>query len=51
MASLAGWRGRAGGRGVYGMPLGKLFAAGTYGAAFGLLPIGYVVFAAILLYR
>jgi lactate permease len=37
--------------GVYGMPLGKLFAAATYGAAFGLLPIGYVVFAAILLYR
>src|ERR1035438_7495454 len=37
--------------GVYGMPLGRLFAAATYGAAFGLLPIGYVVFAAILLYR
>jgi lactate permease len=37
--------------GVYGMPLRKLFAAATYGAAFGLLPIGYVVFAAILLYR
>jgi lactate permease len=37
--------------GVYGMPLGKLFAAATYGAAFGLLPIGWVVFAAILLYR
>jgi lactate permease len=37
--------------GVYGMPLGKLFAAATYGAAFGLMPIGYVVFAAILLYR
>ncbi len=37
--------------GVYGMPLGKLFAAVTYGAAFGLLPIGWVVFAAILLYR
>jgi lactate permease len=36
---------------VYGMPLGKLFAAATCGAAFGLLPIGYVVFAAILLYR
>ena len=37
--------------GVYGMPLGKLFAAATCGAAFGLLPIGYVVFAALLLYR
>ena len=37
--------------GVYGMPLGRLFASATYGAAFGLLPIGYVVFAAILLYR
>jgi L-lactate transport len=37
--------------GVYGMPLGKLFAAVTYGAAFGLFPIGWVVFAAILLYR
>jgi lactate permease len=37
--------------GVYGMPWGKLFAALTYGAAFGLFPIGWVVFAAILLYR
>ncbi|MGA2724223.1 MAG: lactate permease LctP family transporter [Bryobacteraceae bacterium] len=37
--------------GVYGMPLGRLFAAATCGAAFGLLPIGYVVFAALLLYR
>jgi len=25
------------------MPLGKLFAAVTYGAAFGLFPIGWVV--------
>jgi len=33
------------------MPLGRLFAAATCGAAFGLLPIGYVVFAALLLYR
>ncbi len=37
--------------GVYGMPLGRLIAAVTYGAAFGLFPIGWVVFAAILLYR
>jgi lactate permease len=36
---------------VYGMPIGKLLAAVTYGAAFGLFPIGWVVFAAILLYR
>ena len=36
---------------VYGMPVGKLLAAVTYGAAFGLFPIGWVVFAAILLYR
>lgn len=37
--------------GAYGMPLGKLAAAITYGAAFGLFPIGWVVFSAILLYR
>src|ERR1017187_3457807 len=37
--------------GAYGMPLGRLFAAVAYGAAFGLFPIGWVVFAAILLYR
>ena len=37
--------------GVYGMPVGRLFAAVTYGAAFGLFPIGWVVFSAILLYR
>jgi lactate permease len=37
--------------GVYGMPLGKLVAAIACGAAFGLFPIGWVVFAAILLYR
>ena len=52
MASLAGLGAAAlVAAGVYGMPLGKLFAAATCGAAFGLLPIGYVVFAAILLYR
>jgi lactate permease len=37
--------------GVYGMPAGQLGAAVTYGAAFGLFPIGWVVFSAILLYR
>lgn len=36
---------------VYGMPVGRLLASITYGAAFGLFPIGWVVFAAILLYR
>src|SRR5690242_5557832 len=36
---------------VYGMPAGRAFAAITYGAAFGLFPIGWVVFSAILLYR
>src|SRR6516165_9454002 len=33
------------------MPAGKLVAAMTCGAAFGLFPIGWVVFSAILLYR
>ncbi|MGB7760181.1 MAG: lactate permease LctP family transporter [Bryobacteraceae bacterium] len=52
MASLAGL-GTAAlvAAGVYGMPLGRLFAAIAYGAAFGLFPIGWIVFAAILLYR
>ncbi len=36
---------------AYGMPIGKLLASVVYGAAFGLFPIGWVVFAAILLYR
>jgi lactate permease len=36
---------------AYGMPAGRLLAAATNGAAFGLFPIGWVVFAAILLYR
>jgi lactate permease len=36
---------------VYGMPVSRLLAAATNGAAFGLFPIGWVVFAAILLYR
>src|SRR5262245_63260083 len=36
---------------VYKMPVNTLFGAITYGAAFGLFPIGWVVFSAILLYR
>src|SRR2546429_9552289 len=33
------------------MPFDRMAAAMTYGAAFGLFPIGWVVFSAILLYR
>jgi len=36
---------------VYGMPLDRLLSSIFYGAAFGLFPIGWVVFSAILLYR
>jgi lactate permease len=36
---------------AYGMPLPQLAGAITYGAAFGLFPIGWVVFTAILLYN
>lgn len=36
---------------VYGMPASAMIGAVTYGAAFGLLPIGWIVFSAILLYR
>jgi lactate permease len=36
---------------VYRMPVGMLFQSIMYGAAFGLFPIGWVVFSAILLYR
>jgi L-lactate transport len=35
----------------YQMPMDKLAGAITYGAAFGLFPIGWVVFSAILLYN
>ena len=35
----------------YGMPASTVVAAATFGAAFGLLPIGWIVFSAILLYR
>jgi lactate permease len=36
---------------VYRMPAGIILAATAYGAAFGLFPIGWVVFNAILLYN
>jgi lactate permease len=36
---------------VYGMPIDALFASVIMGAAFGLVPIGFIVFSAILLYR
>jgi L-lactate transport len=36
---------------IYRMPAGILFESVLYGAAFGLFPIGWVVFSAILLYR
>ncbi len=36
---------------VYRMPIGMIATSVTYGAAFGLFPIGWVVFTAILLYR
>lgn len=35
----------------YGMPASTVVGAATFGAAFGLLPIGWIVFSAILLYR
>jgi L-lactate permease len=37
--------------GIYGMPSRMLLASVSYGSAFGLFPIGWVVFSAILLYR
>jgi lactate permease len=52
LASLAGLGAAARvAAGAYGMPWGKLVSAAAYGAAFGLFPIGWVVFTAILLYR
>ena len=36
---------------IYGMPLGMAGSSFVYGAAFGLLPIGWTVFAAMLLYN
>lgn len=37
--------------GAYGMPLSLVIGSVTFGAAFGLLPIGWIVFWAIVLYR
>ena len=37
--------------GAFGMPLGKMADATLYGAAYGLFPIGWVIFAAILIFR
>ncbi|MBM3776319.1 MAG: L-lactate permease, partial [Acidobacteria bacterium] len=52
MAALAGLAAAAAvAVAAYGMPLDKLANAIAYGAAFGLFPIGWVVFTAILLYR
>ncbi|AWM41225.1 Glycolate permease GlcA [Gemmata obscuriglobus] len=55
---LASWAGAAGAVFaillawlVYRMPLGMAGASFVYGAAFGLLPIGWTVFAAMLLYN
>ncbi|RPI11358.1 MAG: L-lactate permease, partial [Acidobacteriales bacterium] len=36
---------------LYGMPAGRVVSAIGFGAAFGLFPIGWIVFTAILLYR
>jgi lactate permease len=36
---------------AYGMPANLVFASTIYGAVFGLWPIGWVVFTAVLLYR
>jgi lactate permease len=52
MASLAGLAAAViVAAGVYGMPVGLLSSTVFFGAAFGLFPIGWVVFSAILLYR
>ena len=36
---------------VYGMPVSLAMISVIYGAAFGLFPIAWIVFAAIMLYR
>ena len=36
---------------LYGMPVRNLIGAVTYGGAYGLFPIGWIVFGAILMYR
>ena len=35
----------------YGMPFGLAASSALYGAAFGIFPIGWIVFAAILLFN
>jgi lactate permease len=37
--------------GIYGMPMPRAFAAAGYGAAYGLLPIGWIVLNIIFLYQ
>ncbi len=37
--------------GIFGMPVQQWAAAVSYGAAFGIFPIGWIVFSAILLYN
>jgi L-lactate permease len=36
---------------LYGMPVGRIVAAATYGAAYGWFPIGWIVIWAVFLYR
>jgi L-lactate transport len=36
---------------VYGMPATQVISSALYGAAFGILPIGWIVYTAILLYK
>ncbi len=52
IASLAGLAAAAiVARGEYHMPWSMIVSSSAYGAAYGLLPIGWIVFTAILLYR
>ena len=52
IASLGGWSAAAAvAIFIYWMPIGKAPSAAAYGAAFGLFPIGWVVFTTILLFR
>lgn len=52
IASLAGLAAAAiVARAEYHMPWGMIVSSSAYGAAYGLLPIGWIVFTAILLYR
>ncbi|MGE0446954.1 MAG: L-lactate permease, partial [Vicinamibacterales bacterium] len=37
--------------GIYGMPVSLALIAATYGAAYGMFPIAWIVFASIMLYR